>query len=255
MIHPTAIIDRTAEISPSAEIGALAYIGEGVVIHDRVKIGVHAIIEKNTEIGEDTEIFPSACIGCAPQDLGYKGEETYVKIGKKNVLREFVTVHRATVKGDGVTEIGDNCYLMANVHIAHDCKLGNNIIMANGASISGHVQVGDNAVFSGILGVHQFVRIGEMSMIAALSRVGKDVPAYCMVFSDKIEGLNVVGLRRNGVSPEVRTELKRALKIFLDRSISVDEARKRIEQLTQYDEIKIFLASCGESTRGVIRRT
>ncbi|MDR2400430.1 MAG: acyl-ACP--UDP-N-acetylglucosamine O-acyltransferase [Deferribacteraceae bacterium] len=254
MIHPTAIIDPAAEISPSAEIGALVYIGANSVIRDRVKIGVHSVIESNTEIGEDTEIFPCVCIGCAPQDTGYKGEDTYVKIGKKNVLREFVTVHRATAKADRLTEIGDNCYLMANVHIAHDCKLGNNIIMANGASLSGHVQVGDNAVFSGLLGVHQFVRIGTMAMVSALSRISKDVPAYCMVYSDTIEGLNVVGLRRNGVSSEVRAELKKALKIYLDKSIPVSEAKERLAALEQYKEIQIFRKSCEESVRGVIRK-
>jgi UDP-N-acetylglucosamine acyltransferase len=254
VIHPTAVVEALAEVSPLAEIGAFVYIGAGSLIRDHVKIGAHAVIEGNTEIGEGTEIFPCACIGCAPQDIGYKGEETYVKIGKNNVIREFATIHRATVKASKVTEIGDNCYLMANVHIAHDCKLGNNIIMANGACLSGHVQVGDSAVFSGILGVHQFVRIGTMAMISGLSRISKDVPAYCTAYDDKIEGLNVIGLRRNGISSEVRAELKKALKIFLDKSITVNEAHTRLAELVQYDEIKIFLDSCKDSIRGVIRK-
>jgi UDP-N-acetylglucosamine acyltransferase len=254
MIHPSAIVDHSAEISSSAEIGPMAYIGAGCRIHDRVKIGVHAVIEKNTEIEEGTVVFPSVCIGCAPQDIGYKDEDTYVKIGKNNIIREFVTIHRATAKEDLFTEIGDNCYLMATVHIAHDCKLGNNIIMANGASISGHVRVGDNTVFSGLLGVHQFVRVGTMAMLSGLSRISKDVPAYCTAYNDAIEGLNTVGLRRNGVSAEVRAELKRALRIFLDRKIPVDEARERLAELTQYPEIKIFRDSCSDSKRGVIRK-
>jgi UDP-N-acetylglucosamine acyltransferase len=254
VIHPTAVIEDSAVVSPLAQIGAFAYIGAGSHIHDHVKIGVHAVIERNTEIGEATEIFPCACIGCAPQDIGYKGEETYVKIGRNNIIREFVTIHRATVKADKVTQIGDNCYLMANVHIAHDCKLGNNIIMANGASLSGHVQVDDNAVFSGILGVHQFVRIGKLAMISALSRISRDVPAYCTIYDDKIEGLNVVGLRRSGVSAQVRSELKKALKIFLDRSITVNVAHERLAELVQYDEIKIFRESCKGSVRSVIRK-
>ncbi len=254
MIHPTAIVDPAAELASDVEIGPFAYVGPRCVLHSGVKIGMRAIVEKDCEIGRGTIICPNAYVGGEPQDFGYKGEQTKIKIGENNTIREFVTVHRATVKENWETLIGNNCYLMAYSHIAHDCVLGNHVTLANSATLSGHVHVGDYAFISGLTGVHQFVHIGTSCMIAALSRISKDTPAFTTVFNDDVIGLNIVGLRRRGISAEVRTALKKALHIFLDKGLRLEDAKKELEQLEQYPEIVIFRESLENSKRGIIRK-
>jgi UDP-N-acetylglucosamine acyltransferase len=252
-IHPTAMVDTSSEIADTAEIGPYAYIGPGCKISDGVKVGIRAIIECNTTIGENTVISPNAHVAGAPQDLGYKGEDTFVEIGKNCVIREFSTIHRATTKENLVTRIGDNCYIMASAHVAHDCVLGNEVIMASYSALSGHVHVGDYTFISGFVGVHQFARIGTMVMVAGMSRISKDVPSYCTVFSNSLEGLNVVGLRRRGVKAEARAELKKALAILQDKSCTFEEAKEKMKELEEYPEVLNFRDFLENSKRGIIR--
>jgi UDP-N-acetylglucosamine acyltransferase len=255
MIHPMAVVEPDAVLHADVEVAPYAYVGHGVVLHAGVRIGMNAFVERDTEIGEGSILFPGVCVGTEPQDLSYKGEKTRVEIGKNTTLREYVTVNRASAKENYLTKIGDNCYLMAYSHVAHDCELGDGVIMANNTSLSGHVHVGDHAFISGLVGVHQFVRIGKHAMVAALSRVGRDVPAYCTVFNDDIMGLNIVGLRRHKISAEVRAELKKALAIFTDKNLLADEARMKLAELAQYPEIEAFRASVEKSKRGVVRNS
>lgn len=256
-IHPAAHVDKSAVISPSAEIDADAYIGKNCIIGDNVKIGFRAIVECNTEIGEGTVLSPNAHVGGAPQDYSYKGEDTKLIIGKNCVIREFAPIHRATTKEEWKTVIGDKCYIMALSHIGHDCVFGNEITLVGSALIPGHVHVDDYAVISGYAGVHQGVRIGTMAMAAGQCHASMDVPPYCIIGNEnnkgKIEGLNVVGMRRRGVKPETVRELKKALTIFLDKSMLLEEAKLKLAELTQYEEIKKFRNFLEGSKRGITR--
>lgn len=256
-IHPAAEVDKTAEVSESAEIGRGAYVGPHCVIGDNVKIGMNAIVECHTEIGNGTTLAPNAHIGGAPQDYSYKNEDTKLIIGKDCVIREFAPIHRATTKEDWKTEIGDRCFIMALSHIGHDCKFGSDITLVGSTLVPGHVHVDDFAVLSGYSGIHQGVRIGTMAMTAGFSHVSLDVPPYCIIgnpVKGSLIGLNVVGLKRRGVSPEARTELKQALKIFLNREYSLEEAKERLKDLRQLPEIETFRTFIeGKSRRGITR--
>ncbi|MGA1862421.1 acyl-ACP--UDP-N-acetylglucosamine O-acyltransferase [Deferribacter thermophilus] len=256
MIHKTAIIDKSSEISSKAEIGPNVYIGKNCVIHDNVKIGFGTVIESNTEIKEGTIISPNAHLGGAPQDISYKGEDTKLIIGKNCIIREFVTIHRASTKEDWVTEIGDNCFIMASSHIAHDCKIGNNVILTSYSGLAGHIHVGDMAVISGLVAVHQFVRIGKLAMIGGMSRITLDVPPFTLVEGNPavIHGLNVIGLRRRGIGLEVRNELKKLLKIFLDKKYTKEEAIIEMEKVVNSSEGREFVEFMKYSKRGITRR-
>ncbi|MGA1846433.1 acyl-ACP--UDP-N-acetylglucosamine O-acyltransferase [Deferribacter abyssi] len=256
MIHKSAIIDKTVEIGQNVEIGPNVYIGKNCIIHDGVKIGAGAVIEENTEILDNTVISPNAHLGGPPQDISYKGEDTKLKIGKNCVIREFTTIHRASTKEDWVTEIGNNCYIMASSHIAHDCKFGDSIILTSYSGISGHVHVDDFAVISGFVAVHQFVRVGKLAMIGGMSRITKDVPPFTLVEGNPavIHGLNVVGLRRRNIHPEVRSELKKLLKIYLNRSLKKDEAISEMKLIANSQEGIEFVDFFESSKRGVVRR-
>ncbi len=255
MIHDTAVIDRSAELDAGVEIGPYSIIGEGVKIGRGTVIGPHVVIEPYTEIGEGNEIHHGASIGGTPQDVGFKGHRTFVRIGKGNVIREYVTIHRATKEGDA-TVIGDNNYFMAYTHAGHDCKVGNGVVITNCTALAGHVQVEDFAVISAYVGIHQFVRIGTMAMISGLARVNRDVLPYTLVEGNPAatHGLNVVGLRRNGVKAEVRSALKRAYKILCRSGLAVDRALDRIsEEVEETEEIRHLVKFARESKRGIIR--
>lgn len=254
-IHNTAIIHPNAEIAEDVVIGPYAVIGEFVKIGGGSKIGPHTLINGWTEIGGNNDIGPSVVIGTPPQDIGYKGQRAFVKIGDNNILREFVTIHRAS-KEDGYTTIGSGNYFMAYCHVAHDCKVGNNIIMANNAGLSGHVEVGDNAVISGMLGVHQFVRIGTMCMVGGMSRVLRDIVPYVITEGHTAapRGLNVIGLRRNGVGSETRSEIKKAYKILFRSGLTTQEALSRIKtEVRDTKEIQEFVRFVEGSKRGIAR--
>ncbi len=201
-IHPTAIIEPGAELGSSVSIGPYCVVGPKVRLEDGVVLVSHVCVAGNTTVGARTKIFPFAAIGHPPQDLKYKGEDTRLEIGTDNVIREQATLHPGTVGGGGLTRVGNNCLFMIGAHVAHDCKVGNNVVMINHATLGGHVQVGDFAILGGLVAVHQFVRIGPYAMIGGMSGVEADVIPFGMVTGDRarLNGLNVVGLRRRNFS-------------------------------------------------------
>ncbi|ADD69054.1 acyl-(acyl-carrier-protein)--UDP-N-acetylglucosamine O-acyltransferase [Denitrovibrio acetiphilus DSM 12809] len=257
MINKGAIIDPSCEIADSAEIAAGAYIGKNCVIGENVQIGYNAVVESNTTIGDGTVLSPNAHIGGAPQDYSFRGEDTKLIIGKNCVIREFATIHRASTKEDvWETVVGDDCFIMAYAHIGHDCKLGNNITLTNYVSFGGHCHVGSNVVAGGYAGCHQFTRIGTGAMLGARVNVSKDIPPFCMAVGipARIEGLNVVGLKRRGVKPDARLELKRAMAILRDLKIKLADVPDKLAELEQFEEVKIFIDFLKDSKRGFTRR-
>ena len=230
VVHPTAIVDPTAELGSGVKIGAYSIIGPHVVIGDGTIIDPHVIIEPWTTIGNDCHICSGAILGGAPQDNKFKNERSFLKIGDRNVIREFVTIHRATGE-DNCTVIGNDNMLMAYCHIGHNCKIGNGIMMANQAGISGHVIVEDKVVFGGMVGVHQFVRIGKLAMIGGYSKVSQDIPPFMLADGrpTKVYDLNKIGLRRNGVPPKVRAGLRQAYKLLYRSGLNLSQAIETIE--------------------------
>ncbi|GAB5046385.1 acyl-ACP--UDP-N-acetylglucosamine O-acyltransferase [Thermodesulfovibrio sp. TK110] len=255
-IHKTAIISSKAEIDEDVVIGPYCIIGDNVRIGKGTRLINHVQIEGITEIGENCTIFPFTTIGFPPQDIKYKGEKTGVKIGNNNIIREYVTIHRASVSGDGWTVIGDNNFIMAYVHIAHDCKIGNSVIMANLATLAGHVQVEDFAFIGGLVAVHQFTRIGAYAMIGGFSGVGQDVPPFTMASGPraKLYGLNSVGLKRRGFSEETINILKKAYKILFRDKLQLKEAIEKVKnELPQIPEIKHLIEFIEANKRGICR--
>ncbi|MCL5062389.1 MAG: acyl-ACP--UDP-N-acetylglucosamine O-acyltransferase [Nitrospiraceae bacterium] len=255
-IHKTAVISSKAEIGDNVYIGPFCIIGDGVSIKKGTKLLSNVVIEGNTEIGEDCTIHHFATIGVPPQDLKYKNEKTGVKIGKNNIIREYVSIHRASVGGDGLTETGDSNFLMAYVHIAHDCKIGNSTVMANAATLAGHVHVEDFAVIGGIVAVHQFTRIGAYAMVGGFSGIGQDIPPYTMASGPraKLYGLNAIGLKRHGFSDEAINNLKKAYKILFREKRTLKEALKKIKSdIPETPEIKHLLEFIEKNKRGICR--
>ncbi len=255
-IHPTAIIAPGAQIDEGVKIGPFCIIGEKVKIGKGTVLGNNVVIEADTEIGQDNQIFAFTTIGFPPQDLKYKGEETGVRIGDRNIIREYITIHRGSVGGDGFTEIGSDNFLMAYVHIAHDCKVGNNVIMANAATLGGHVLVQDHVVIGGLTAVHQFVRIGAYAMVGGFSGVAQDVPPFMMASGPRasLYGLNIVGLRRHGFSKETIEELKQAYRILFREKLTLKAALKKLqEELPYTDEIARLIEFINANRRGICR--
>jgi UDP-N-acetylglucosamine acyltransferase len=211
MIHPTAIVHPGAEIGARVAIGPYAVIGDHVRIGDGTTVGSHAVIDPYTQIGRDCRIFQFAALGGVPQSVKFQGEETVVRIGDGCTLREFVTIHRGTGFGGGVTEIGESCFLMAYTHVAHDCRIGRHVTMANNTTLAGHIEIGDHATVGGLVAVHQFVRIGDHAFIGGKSAVVKDIPPFVIAAGDRatLHGLNRVGLQRHGFPPETLAALKK----------------------------------------------
>ncbi|RKX59506.1 MAG: acyl-[acyl-carrier-protein]--UDP-N-acetylglucosamine O-acyltransferase [Thermodesulfobacteriota bacterium] len=257
-ISSTAYIDPTAEIDEDVEIGPNVYIGPKVIIKKRTIIKANSYIESNTKIGENNQIGPFAVIGTPPQHLSYKGEETYVEIGNNNIIREFTTIHRGTLLDEGVTKIGNNCLLMSYVHIAHDCQLGDNIIMANNATLGGHVRVGNRVVMGGFSAVHQFCRIGSYAFVSAMSGIDKDVPPYVKVFGipAKIQGVNLIGLRRAGFTKEEIRKISQAIGYFLDAPGTIKEIIQELKEIFKGDALVEELIKFLEnpSKQGIMRR-
>jgi UDP-N-acetylglucosamine acyltransferase len=257
-IHPTAFVDKQAELDEDVVVSAFAYIGPKVYIGKGTIIKPHTYIEENTKIGKNNIIGPYTVIGTPPQHLEYKGEETWVEIGDGNIIREFATIHRGTAKDQGLTRIGNNCMLMSYVHIAHDCFVEDNVIMANGATLGGHVRVGKRVVMGGFSAVHQFCRIGAYAFIGAMSGVDKDVPPFVKVFGipAKIQGLNLVGLRRAGFTKEDIRKLSQALGIFLDGPATLKEVIVELKDVFGDDPLIAELITFLEnpSRQGIMRR-
>ncbi len=256
LIHPTAIIDPRATIGDRVEIGPYSVIGGDVVLGEGVKISSHCHIEGRTSIGAYTQIFPSAVIGTIPQDKKFnKGDEVYLEIGKKNVIREFVTMNPGTVDCGGKTIVGDGNLFMAYTHVAHDCRVGNNCVFANLATLAGHVTIEDNAIIGGLTGIHQFVRVGRLAMVGGCSRVTQDAPPFgmCADGDAKVYGLNLVGLRRAGIDKDAQHTLKSAFKYLFRSGLSKAHAVERIQsELTMCPELQHLIEFVEKSERGLL---
>lgn len=255
-IHETAVVHPNAQIGRNVIVGPYSVIGENVVIGDNCVIGSHVLIEGWTNIGSGNRFFHGASIGCEPQDLKFQGEKSYLFIGDNNTFRENVTISRGTEGGGGETRIGNNNLIMAYCHVAHDCQLGNHIIMSNSTSLAGHVTVEDRVVIGGMSGIHQFTKIGKMVMIGGCSKIVKDIPPFVLVDGNpaKVSGINAVGLRRNGIAPEVRDEIKKAYRILYRSNLIVSRAVEQMEQELQGGaEIDHFIRFLRNAERGILR--
>lgn len=256
MIHPTAIISPKANIDENVKIDAYSVIGENVTISSGTTIGAFVTIDPFVAIGKDCQIFHHAAIGGIPQSLKFNGEETHVKIGDRSIIREFVTIHRGTGFGGGITEVGEEGYLMAYSHIAHDCRLGRNVVFANNATLAGHITIGDYATLGGLTAVHQFVRIGDHAFIGGASAIVKDIPPYVIAAGDRasLHGLNSVGLKRHGFSSETLACLKRTYRIFFRIGLTLNEAIERVKaEVDQLPEVTSFVEFIQASKRGITR--
>ena len=256
MIHPTAIIDSKADIDSNVEVGPYSIIGANVHIGSGTVIGPHVIIQPYVEIGPDCHIFQYASIGAIPQALKFQGEETYVKIGRGTVIREFVTINRGTGFGGEITEVGEENFLMAYVHIAHDCKTGKNVIFANNATLAGHIVIEDFVTVGGLVAIHQFVRVGNHAYIGGKSAVVKDIPPYVIAAGDraKLHGLNSVGLKRHGFSQETLSSLKKAYRIIFRIGLTLNEAIERVKaEVEQVPEVNDLIRFIKSSERGITR--
>ncbi|MFO7665225.1 MAG: acyl-ACP--UDP-N-acetylglucosamine O-acyltransferase [Desulfobacterales bacterium] len=256
MIHKTAIINSGAEIDSNVDIGAYSIIGDNVFIGSGTVIGPHVVIEPFVTIGRNCRIFQYAAIGAVPQSLKFEGEKTYVKIGNGTIIREFVTIHRGTGFGGGITEIGEENFLMAYTHIAHDCRVGRKVVMANNATLAGHIAIGNHATIGGLVAIHQFVKIGEYAFVGGKSAVVKDVPPYVIAAGDRAElhGLNSVGLKRHGFSPTTLSLLKKTYRIIFRIGLTMNEAIERVRaEVEQIPEVVNFIDFIKSSQRGVTR--
>ncbi len=256
VIHPSAIVSTNAKIGNDCSIGPFCTVGDEVTLGDRVRLDSHVVVDGKTSIGDDTHVFPFVSIGLAPQDLKYAGEPTAAEIGKRNHIREFVTIHRGTAGGGGLTRIGDDNLLMAQAHVAHDCKLGNEIIMANAATLAGHVEIADKASVGAYSGVHQFCRIGYEAFVGGYSVVVKDAMPFAIIQGNhaKCYGLNRLGMKRRGYSKETIDKLNHAFHLLLSAKLNttqaVDEIRKDIQGCAEVDLLTEFIES---SKRGVVK--
>ncbi len=256
MIHPTAIVDAKAELDRDVEVGPYTIIKEEVVIGTGTVIGPHVVIEPRVTIGPDCRVFQYAAIGAIPQSVKFKGEDTDVVIGRGSTVREFVTIHRGTGFGGGVTNIGEDNFLMAYCHIAHDCITGKQAMFANNATLAGHIIIGNYATVGGLVAVHQFVQIGDYAFVGGKSAVVKDVPPYVIASGDRasLHGLNRVGLKRQGFSEKTLSLLKKAYRIIFRIGLTLNEAIERVQaEIEQVPEVVTFVDFIKNSKRGITR--
>ena len=241
-------MDPSAQIAEGAEIGPFSIIPGNVTIGAGTKLHSSVVIGEWTEIGESNEIFPGAVIGVAPQDLRYSGERAYTKIGNRNVIREYVTIHRAS-DAEGVTSIGDDNLLMAYTHVAHNCLLGNQIVIANSVGIAGHVEIEDQAVLGGMCGLHQFVRVGKLAMLGGMAQIRQDIPPYAMVDGQpaRVFGMNIRGMQRRGIDKDSRQALKSCYRLILQSGLNLTQAinsiKANVEQTDEVAHLVKFLES------------
>ena len=259
-VHPTAIVDAAAELAAGVSVGPYAVIGAGVTVGAGTTIGSHCVIEGPTTIGRDNRIFPHAALGAAPQDMKYRGEPTRLEIGDRNTVREFCTFNRGTAQDEGVTRIGDDNWIMAYVHIAHDVQLGCRTILANNATLAGHVHVGDWVIVGGLSGVHQYCKIGAHAMTGFQSHVSQDVPPFMMVAGNPlgVHGFNVEGLRRRGFSRERIGLVKQMHRLLYRDGLTLEQAKAAIAALRGTvdggdTDIALLLDFLAASTRGISR--
>jgi UDP-N-acetylglucosamine acyltransferase len=259
-VHPSAIVDPAAELDDSVRIGPFSLIGPHVRIGAGTEVGPHCVIEGHTTIGRDNKIFQFASLGAVPQDKKYAGEPTELVIGDRNVVREFCTFNLGTVQDAGVTRIGDDNWIMAYVHIAHDCRVGNQVTMANNATLAGHVQVGDWVTVGGLTGVLQRIRIGDHAMIGFASHVNKDVPPFMVVDGHPLEvrGVNLVGLRRRALSADRLTAVREMHKLLYRQGRTLEDAMVAIADLAvtypdAADDVACMLGFLRDATTGIAR--
>lgn len=254
-IHPTAIVAESASIGEGCYIGPFSTVGSAATVASGVRLESHVVIDGIATIGKDTHIFPYATVGMAPQDLKYAGEPTFVEIGERNVIREFVTIHRGTSGGGGKTRIGSDNLFMAQSHVAHDCQLGDGIIMANGATLAGHVEIADRANIGAYSGVHQFCRIGLEAFVGGYSVVVKDAPPFATIQGNhaRCYGLNRVGMKRRGYPSKTISDLHHAFHLLLSAKLNTSQAVERIKQeIKGCKEVDLLLVFIESSKRGVV---
>jgi UDP-N-acetylglucosamine acyltransferase len=255
-IHPTAIVDPKAELATDVTVGPYSVIGPNVKIDSGTSVGSHVVISGHTSIGKHNQIFQFSSLGEAPQDKKYQGEPTKLEIGDHNTIREFCTFNRGTSQDKGVTKIGNHNWIMAYVHIAHDCHVHNNTILANNSSLAGHVDMYDYAILGGFTLIHQFCKIGQHVITAVGSVVFKDIPPYVTAsgYDANPHGINAEGLKRRGFSAESITKIKRAYKTLYRQSLTLDEAKVKLtNQALTAPELSLLVEFLNESTRGIIR--
>ena len=256
MIDPRAVVHDKAELADDVKVGPFSIIGADVQIDSGTEIGPHVVIKGPTSIGKDNSIYQFTSIGEDPQDKKYADEITHLKIGDRNIIREFCTMHRGTLQDQAVTSIGDDNLFMAYCHVAHDCVVGNHVIMANGASIAGHVHVGDHAILGGFTLVHQFTQIGEFSFSAMGSAVTQDIPPYVMVGGrpTRPHGINSVGMERHGKSSEVIRQIRKAYKILYKNNLRLEDAIEEMEDMAgESNELSNMVSFLRNVTRGILR--
>ena len=256
MIHPTALIDPSAKLAESVEVGAYSIIGADVEVGDNTWIGPHVVIQGATKIGADNRLFQFSSIGEIPQDKKFRGEKSFLEIGDRNTIREFATINRGTDDGGGTTRIGDDNWLMAYIHIAHDCQVGNNTIFANNASLAGHAIIEDFVILGGFTLVHQFCKIGQHAFCGMGSAISKDIPPYIMVNGSPAHthGLNSEGIKRKGFSKDTLKALREAYKIVYRSHNTVEVAKEKLKPLAdEFPEVKNMLVFLEQSERGILR--
>lgn len=256
-IHPTAVIYPGAQLADDVTVGPYSIIEEHVVVGKGSSVGTHCVLKGHTTIGEHNRFYTGAVIGEIPQDLKYKGEKTFLEIGDNNNFREYVTVNTGTAEGGGTTRIGNHVHIMAYSHIAHDCLIHDGVIIANNGTLGGHVEIGERAILGGLVGIHQFVRVGKLAMIAACSKATQDVIPFSAVFGSpaRLYGLNSVGLKRAGMDLKIQKDLKQAFHLLFEGALSREEALKEIQKnFGKRSEVKELVAFVGNSKRGICRR-
>lgn len=256
MIHPTALIADSAIIADDVQIGPFAVIGEQVEIGSGTRISSHVVINGPTKIGKDNRIFQFASIGDDPQDMKYAGEPTCLEIGDRNTIRESCTISRGTAQDVGITRMGNDNWLMAYVHVAHDCQVGNNVVFANGTTLAGHVHVGDWVIFAGYSGAHQFCHIGAHAFLGMYAGTSRDVPAYTMIAGQPPtpRGVNSEGLKRRGFSADQIRNIKDAFKVVYRQGLKLSEAIDELaNRVNEQPELNLFIDSLRSSDRGLLR--
>jgi UDP-N-acetylglucosamine acyltransferase len=260
LIHTTALIDPLAQLDPSVSVGPYSIVGPHVKIGANTKIGAHCVIDGHTTIGQENHFYRFCSVGGMPQDKKYAGEPTRLEIGDRNMVREYVTINTGTVQDVGVTRLGSDNWVMAYVHVAHDCQIGSNVILANGVQMGGHVHIGDWAIVGGLAAVHQFGRIGAHSMTGGQSALHMDVPPYVMGSGNPCVpvGVNVEGLKRRGFSSEAISALRDAYKLIYRRGLSLDDARsqmreRQVQEPAVAPALQVMLDFLDTSARGIIR--
>jgi len=259
-IHPTAVVDARAELAPTVSVGAYSVVGAHVRIDEGTTVGPHCLVDGHATIGRDNTIYAYASLGGPPQDKKYRGEATALEIGNGNTIREFVTLNTGTAQAVGVTRLGDDNWIMAYVHVAHDCQIGSHTIIANAVQLGGHVHVGDWAILGGLTGLHQFVRVGAHAMTGFQTRLAQDVPPFITAAGNPAtaQGINQEGLRRRGFSPERIATIKQMHRVLYRKGLTLAAATAEIRALEaaaheQAADVELMLSFLGAAERGIVR--